>query len=811
MSSLSSIGGNSSLLGDLSSSSSTSGNSGLEEASLSQNGTPTLSGLASGLDDAQIIQDLLAIQQEQVTNLQNNGTQVEAQQSAFQQIQTQLTQLQSDVNTLTQSQQSVFNNFTVASSDPSLVTAAASSSAVPGTYSLTVNNVATASEIASQGFSSATAQITQGTLQISGGSGGTSTITINNTNDTLQGLADAINEAGVGISASIINDGSGSQPDRLVLTSDQTGTANAVQITNNLAADNSGATQPVFNSTYVGQATTASGFTGTSVPTANTGAGNYTGASNDTYTFTVVNGGTVGTDNNIQLSYTDSSGDNTGTITLNSGDANVFQNVAQGLQIELGAGTLVAGQSFSVKAYVPTVQQASNASVTVGSGSGALTIQNSSNQIDNLIQGVTVNLLGASTNTPVTLTVSNDTSQLSTAIQNFVSDYNSLASYISQQTSYDATTSQGGVLLGNSQATQIQQQLQSILDNQVNGLGSTINNLGDLGITFQTNGQLSLNQGTLDDVLDGNVSGVSLSDVQNLFDLSGTSPNPGVQFVAGTDQTQASATPYVVSITQAAQEATVTGTNPLSSTTTIDSSNDSFTLTVNGTASGTITLQSGTYTPAALAQEVQNEINAQSSLSSAQVTASVNSNNQLTITTDSYGSASTLAIGSGSALSALGYDGTETGTGTDVAGDFIVNGKTEAAQGTGQLLVGDSNNANTAGLEVQVNLTPSQVGSGTQANLTVTRGLASSLGVAINSLLDPTSGTLTTINAGFTTTETNISQQITEENTEMQAKEQALVQEFAAMEEAVSQLKTIGNFLTDTFNNNSSSSSSSSS
>src|SRR6202034_2380703 len=106
-----------------------------------------------------------------------------------------------------------------------------------------------------------------------------------------------------------------------------------------------------------------SGYTGTAAVTANTGAGNYTGDANDTYTFTVVNGGTVGTDNNIQLSYSDSTGANTGTITLNSGDAGVFQNVAQGLQVQFGAGTLVAGQSFTVKAYVPTVQQAANASV----------------------------------------------------------------------------------------------------------------------------------------------------------------------------------------------------------------------------------------------------------------------------------------------------------------------------------------------------------------------------------------------------------------------------------------------------------------
>src|SRR5207244_13425316 len=113
------------------------------------------------------------------------------------------------------------------------------------------------------------------------------------------------------------------------------------------------------------------------------------------YKFTVVNGGTVGTDNNLQVSYTDSTGANTGTSTINSGDTGVFKNVAQGIQVKFAAGTLIAGQTFSIKAFVPTVQPAANASATLGSGSGALTLQSGTNQFNNLIPGVTLNLLAA--------------------------------------------------------------------------------------------------------------------------------------------------------------------------------------------------------------------------------------------------------------------------------------------------------------------------------------------------------------------------------------------------------------------------------
>src|SRR5262249_48933397 len=152
-----------------------------------------------------------------------------------------------------------------------------------------------------------------------------------------------INGANAGVTATVVNDGRG-QPYRLVLASTKTGAANGITLVNNLAADGGGARRPDFGATYVGAAVKDPGFTGTSAPTSNAGAGAYTGTTNNTYIFTVVTGGTVGTDNGIQIAYTDSTGANTGTITLNSADAGVFKDVAQGIQVQLAAGTLVAGQ-----------------------------------------------------------------------------------------------------------------------------------------------------------------------------------------------------------------------------------------------------------------------------------------------------------------------------------------------------------------------------------------------------------------------------------------------------------------------------------
>ncbi len=748
----------------------------------------TFSGLVSGLDTNSLITGLLAIDQAQINAVTQKETNIQTEQTAFKQVEAQLLTLQGDVGQLNALTNGVFDAQTATSSNTNVVNAAASSNAAPGVYDLQVNSLAQAQEQASQGFASPTSAISQGTLQFQIGDGAATTLTVDSSNDTLQGLAGAINDANVGLTATVVNDGSSTNPYRLLLTATNTGTENAVTITNNLAADGGGAIQPVFNATYIGTTSALSGAAaGSSTPTSNTGAGGYTGTGNNTYTFTVVNGGTVGTDNGITLSYTDSTGANTGTITLNSGDVNTLENVAQGLQVQFSAGTLTAGQSFSVKAYVPTVQAAQDASVTLGSGTGALTVTSPTNQINNLIAGVTLQLQGASPNTPVSVTVASDTSGAQKAIDQFASDYNSLMSFINQDDSYDPTTNTAGPLFANGDISQIIAQLQGMVQNVVPGANPQANQLGALGITFDSSGQLQVDDTTLGNVLNGSIPGVSLNDIKNLFGMSGLSNNPGVTFIAGSDQTNASTTPYTVNITRAATQASITATNPLANSIQIGPSNDTLTMSLDGQSS-TLTLADGTYTQTALAQMLQTAINSDSDFAGRQISVGVQAG-QLTFTSASFGSGSQISIGSGSANAALGLAGTENNKGVDVAGNFVVNGVTEPAQGIGQFLTGDQGNANTAGLEVKVSLSSSQVGAGTQASVTVSRGIASQLDGLLNSLTDPQTGRLTTIDNSFNTELTSLQTQQTQLTNAMNAKQQALETEFANMETTLAQLQ----------------------
>ena len=199
----------------------------------------SFSGLASGLNTTALISNLLRFNQQRINLLNQTVQKDSTQQAAFQGIQSRLQTLQSDASQLALPQGSVFDNKTVTSSNSDLVTAAAGSGAQTGVTSLRVLSLAQSDQLASQGFEDPGTLITQGTFQIQSGSK-SATLTIDSTNNTLSGLAAAINNAGIGISATIVNTGSSdprTQPYRLMLTSGSTGTANAIQITNNDAAN----------------------------------------------------------------------------------------------------------------------------------------------------------------------------------------------------------------------------------------------------------------------------------------------------------------------------------------------------------------------------------------------------------------------------------------------------------------------------------------------------------------------------------------------------------------------------------------------
>ncbi len=205
-------------------------------------------GLITGLNTNALIQGLVQAEQGPINVLQGQKTVLQAQQGVYTTLVSALGTLQSAAQGLSLS--SDFNQKSAASSDASVLTVSADSTAQAGASTILVDTLAKAQTIESATFTSATDSIGTGTLTIHVGST-TTPVTIDATNDTLTGLQAAINSSGAGVTASIVNVGTKASPDyRLILQSKNTGTENAVTVTGTL----SGGTDPFAGGGTVVQA-----------------------------------------------------------------------------------------------------------------------------------------------------------------------------------------------------------------------------------------------------------------------------------------------------------------------------------------------------------------------------------------------------------------------------------------------------------------------------------------------------------------------------------------------------------------------------
>lgn len=146
-------------------------------------------GLSTGIDTSKIVDGLTKINQQRIDALKGRQADATARQAAFAALQGKLFDLQAKAAGLARSAGGAFDARKADSSDPTALTAAAGSAAVPGTYSIAVGALAQANQIASGGFADPNAQIKQGTLTVQVGAGTAATVTIDARNNTLQGLS----------------------------------------------------------------------------------------------------------------------------------------------------------------------------------------------------------------------------------------------------------------------------------------------------------------------------------------------------------------------------------------------------------------------------------------------------------------------------------------------------------------------------------------------------------------------------------------------------------------------------------------------
>jgi flagellar hook-associated protein 2 len=298
--------------------------------------------------------------------------------------------------------------------------------------------------------------VTLGTFSITNSAGRSTNINLAATGaSTIGDVISAINNADAGVTASINANGNG------LLLTDTAGGAGKLTV-----ADQNSTTAADLNIAGTATKTTIDGSLEKTVTVTNTDTLSTLQGKINSLGFgvsaSIINDGSSTDPYRLALT------------SLNSGSAG--RVVIDGGSTNLNPTTLVAAQDAAV--------------LYGGAGnSQPLLITSSKNQLTNIIPGVTVSLVGASSS-PVTLNVAQDPSAVSSQLDQFTTDFNAIVSNIQSLTNFNTTTDQGSLLLGNATAQTIQNNLYNIINTNVPGAGQ-YTSLTQIGITVGNNGQLS--------------------------------------------------------------------------------------------------------------------------------------------------------------------------------------------------------------------------------------------------------------------------------------------------------------------------------
>lgn len=148
------------------------------------------------------------------------------------------------------------------------------------------------------------------------------------------------------------------------------------------------------------------------------------------------------------------------------------------------------------------VQAADDASFTVN----GLSLTRSSNSVSDAIPGVTLSLLkegGASS----TVTINKDTGSVKDNIKKLVDSYNGVVKLVADQFALNGATGRQGALAGDSTARAAVSRLRAAF-NSPSGLDGSVRSLSDLGISFQRDGSLKLDDAKLSSALSNDPQGV---------------------------------------------------------------------------------------------------------------------------------------------------------------------------------------------------------------------------------------------------------------------------------------------------------------
>ncbi|MGB5539574.1 MAG: flagellar filament capping protein FliD [Gammaproteobacteria bacterium] len=355
----------------------------------------TAAGIGSGLDVDSIVSQLMALERRPLVALQQKKTDIDARISAYGNLKSALSTFQTAMKDL--STPSALKVFTATSGDDGVFTASATNTAAASTFQIEVLRTAERHKFASAEFpdTDVFGGKNNDALTIQVGANAADSMTVDlSTAATLGDIRDAINAdpANPGVSASIIFGNNGNQ--KLVLTADDSGSANAL------------------NLSYAGK----------------------------------IKASTFG-----------------------------FQEINN-----IGGNTALLDAEVSVDGY---------------------TVTRGNNSIDDIIQGVTLDLHSAVPGTAFTLDIERDVTAVADSVQAFADAYNEILSTIQ--------TLRDGELATDSALFSVERGLRGVMNSPASGLPSGLSYLGEIGLTFSREGLLTVDAADVESALTNDFNAVS--------------------------------------------------------------------------------------------------------------------------------------------------------------------------------------------------------------------------------------------------------------------------------------------------------------
>ncbi|MEM7379098.1 MAG: flagellar filament capping protein FliD, partial [Pseudomonadota bacterium] len=307
-------------------------------------------GIGSGLDVNNIVESLVEAEGAPARQrLDSREARLQVQISALGALKSAASEFRSSLSSLKTT--TTFNTRSISANQEGLVSLDAGTAAIPGTYNMKVLELAQAQKSATAGFASEGVAVGTGTLTVTVGEQSFD-IEVDESNNTLAGLRDAINDAlsGQGVSATLLNVDDPDDPDggshtRMLITSEKSGS-----------------------------------------------------------------------DQEITFSVADDDGNNT----------------------DAGGLSALATDNLEV------LSAAKDAVVEIE----GLTVTSATNKLENVIDGVTIELTKADPDTEIEITVAEDHSEVTEAVNQFVEGYNALMTSIAGSDTFDTDTDTAGALLG---------------------------------------------------------------------------------------------------------------------------------------------------------------------------------------------------------------------------------------------------------------------------------------------------------------------------------------------------------------------------